>query len=250
MADDLCLGKLPARPNAVLLKFATYADFSALPPVPADFGHEEYVPSIPWGMNGNDVAGVCVVAGGAHETILFNRMAGKTITITTQDTFADFQSITGLPPSPLVGADMQKAAAFRQKYGLRDSTGQRHKIAAYVALRPGDLRELYAAMYLFGAVGVSIHFPTSGFDQFRRHQAWAVVSGMHIEADHYIPCMALRSNIVCVTWGRFQAIRPSFYAAMSDEALAYISQEALIAGKSPEGFDYAALATDLNLLNG
>jgi len=67
---------------------------------------------------------------------------------------------------------------------------------------------------------------------------------------HYVPCVALRSNIVCVTWGRFQAMRPSFYTALCDEAVAYVSQEALIAGKSPEGFDYPALLADLHSLSG
>jgi hypothetical protein len=251
MSDEqLCLGKLPARPNAIKFKLATYTDFSALPPIPKDFGHEEGITD--WGMLGNSQYGDCVVAGGAHEHMLWSRMGGKHLTFNTADVLRDFQAITGVPPSATVGADMQQAASYRQNVGLLGADGKRHKIAAYLEIRPGSLQELYAAMYLFGAVGIGFRFPTNtAFDQFRNRRAWAIVSGMRFDGSgHYVPCVALRSNIVCVTWGRFQAMRPSFYASLCDEAVAYISQEALTAGKSPEGFDYQALLTDLRALRG
>lgn len=244
-----CFGKLPARANAIKFKLSTYADFSALPSIPKDFGHEENMP-VPWGMLGNDNYGCCTVAGGAHESMLWSNMARKPLAFKTADVLRDFQAITGQPPSADVGADMQQAAAYRQRTGLLGADGQRHKIAAYLEIRPGNLTELYAAMYLFGAVGIGIQFPDTAMDQFNSHQAWHIVSGSKIEAGHYIPGVALRSNIVVVTWGRFQAMRPSFFAAYCDEAVAYVTQESLVNGKSPEGFDYAALITDLHNLNG
>ena len=107
-------------------------------------------------------------------------------------------------------------------------------------------------MYLFGAVGIGFRFPSTGFAQFSNHQSWHIVSGMTFDGSgHYVPGVALRGgNIVCVTWGRFQSMRPSFFASLCDEAVAYVSQEALTAGKSPEGFDMPALLADLNALNG
>jgi hypothetical protein len=192
----------------------------------------------------------CVIAGGAHEEVLWNRMGGNVIGFNTSDLLRDFSAITGQPPSPSVGADMQQAASYRRTVGLLDASGVRRKIAAYLEILPGNLPELYQAMYLFGAVGVGIQFPTYAFDQFKNHQSWHIVSGGQIEAGHYIPAVALRSNIVCVTWGRFQAMRPSFYSAYCDEVVAYVTQESLVNGKSPEGFDYAQLVADLNALNG
>jgi hypothetical protein len=251
MADNLKLGKLPARPNAVKFKLRNYLAGTQAIKVPADFGHEEWTnPPISWGMYGNDVYGDCVIAGGAHEEVLWNRMGGRVIGFQTSDLLKDFSAITGQPPSATVGADMQQAASYRRSVGLLDASGVRRKIGAYLEISPGNLSELYTAMYLFGAVGIGIQFPTTAFDQFRRHKAWAVVSGATIDAGHYIPAIALRSNIVIVTWGRFQAMRPSFYSAYCDEAVAYVSPEALVAGKSPEGFDYAALVNDLQALNG
>ena len=245
---NLCLGLNPPRPNSIKLKFSVYTDLAALPKIPADFGHEEYVPPINWGMLGNDQYGDCVVAGGAHEHMLWAKMGGNNITFNATDVLADQRAINGgIPNGPMVGTDMQSAASYRLKYGLLGADGHRHKIAAYVALRPGDLRELYAAMYLFGAVGVGIQVTSAQIDQFRRQKAWAVSAGRY-EGGHYVPCMALRSNIVCVTWGRFQAMRPSFYASENMQTVAYISQEALTNQKSPEGFDYQALLADLQAI--
>jgi hypothetical protein len=249
--DTLCLGKLPARPNAIKFKLATYTDFSALPPIPKDFGHEEYTPPIPWGMLGNNQYGDCVVAGGAHEHMLWAKMGGKNLTFNTSDVLKDFQAITGQPPSANTGADMQQAASYRLHTGLLGADGKRHKIAAYLEIAPGSVRELYAAMYLFGACGIGFKFPNTAFDQFRNRQSWHIVSNMIFDGSgHYVPAFASRSNIVCVSWGRFQAMRPSFYASLCDEAVAYVSQEALVAGHSPEGFDYAALLADLRALHG
>jgi|SRR5580765_300777 len=246
--DDLCLGKLPARTDAVKLHFAAYADWSALPKFPNDFGHEEATPPIEWGVLGNNAYGDCVIAGGAHEHMLWSKMGGKDLRFNTADVLKDFAAITGIPPNPFTGADMQQAANYRLKTGLLGADGKRHKISAYLRLQPGDLRELYTAMYLFGAVGVGVRFPSQWFGQFQRHEAWRITSGMSFTGmGHYVPCIALRSNIVCVTWGRFQAIRPSAMS-LCDEALCYVSQEALVNGKSPEGFDYAGLMADLYAL--
>lgn len=251
ITEDLCLGKLPARANAVSFKLRRYlAGTKAFPIVPKNFGHEEYDPPVNWGMLGNDRYGDCVVAGGAHEHKLWGKMAGKEIGFNTRDVLHDFTAITGQPPAPTTGADMQAAASYRRRVGLMDSEGKRHKVGAYLEINPGDLQELYTAMYLFGAVGIGIQFPSSAFDQFRNHQAWHVVSGSPVENGHYIPGVALRSNIVVITWGRFQAMRPSFYRTYCDEAIAYVSPEALIDGKSPEGFDYATLLKDLAALGG
>lgn len=247
--DDFCLGKLPARPDAVKLHFSAYADLADLPPIPKEFGHEEATPPIPWAMLGNNAYGDCVVAGGAHEHMIWARMGGKQLTFNTADVLADFGAITGIPPNAFTGADMQQAANYRLRTGLMGADGKRHKISAYLRLQPGNLQELRAALYLFGAVGLGLRFPHEWMGQFQRHEAWRITSGMHFTGmGHYVPLVAQRGgNFVGVTWGRFQAIRPSAMS-LCDEAICYVSQEALTAGRSPEGFDYAGLMADLYAL--
>ncbi len=249
MTETHFLGCAPPRPGSVQLKLSAYLDMAALPPIPSSFGHEEQTPPIPWGMLGNDQVGDCVVAGGAHEHMIWSYMGGKPLTFNTADVLKDFTGITGLPPSPLVGADMQQAASYRQRVGLLGADKQRHKIGPYLELAPGNLRELYAAMYLFGAVGIALHLPSTAEQQFNNRQSWHIVGGGYWLGYHYVPCVAVREgNIVIVTWGRMQAMRPSFYVANNVQSIVYLSDEALTGGKSIEGFDRAALLTDMNLI--
>lgn len=241
------LGKLPAREGAVSFRFAQYANAVKLPTPPRTFGHEAAVgPS--WGMLGNDDYGCCVPAGAAHETMLWGHEGGKVPSFTPDNVLADYAAVTGFDPSKPdtdQGTDMSAFAAFRRKTGVVDATDQRHKIAAYLALEPGNLTELYQAAWLFGAVGIGIEFPGSAMAQFDAGKPWTVVRGASIEGGHYVPLVARRQYLEVVTWGKVQRVSTTFLGHYCDEALAYVSAEALTAGKSPEGFDYATLLADL-----
>lgn len=241
-----CLGKTPARRDAIKFKLADFLP-GTKPIYPPDFGHEELIPSVSWGMLGNDRWGVCVIAGALHETMLWNKIAGGTLRFTLTDVSEDFTAITGQPVGPDTGADMQMAASYRRSTGLRDITGKRHKIGAYLAITPGNLQELLTATYLFGAAGIGIAMYQSAMDDFIAHRAWGASKNSGFLGYHYVPVVALRSNLVVVSWGRTQAMRPS-YLANCDEAVAYVSPEELVGNKSPEGFDYALLQSKLAAL--
>jgi hypothetical protein len=102
------------------------------------------------------------------------------------------------------------------------------------------------ALYLFQAVGIGIEFPESAMQQFNSGEPWDVVSGAKVEGGHYIPLVAKRDNLEVVTWGALQQMTPAFYEKYCDEAWAYISEENLKAGKSPEGFNLEQLQADLS----
>jgi hypothetical protein len=249
MADNLFLGCAPPRPGSVQLKLAAYLDVAALPPIPASFGHEEHTPPIPFGMLGNDAWGDCVVASQCHAQQVFSYAGGHPLSFNTSDVGRDFTAITGLPPSPLTGADMQQAASFWLKTGMLAADGKRHRISSYLEIAHGNLKELYAAMYLFGAVGIALHLPSTAQDQFRARQSWHIVRGGYWEGYHAVPAIALREgNIVVVTWGRMISMRPSFYTANNVQSIVYLSDEALTEGKSLEGFDRDALLADMRML--
>jgi len=245
------LGKTPARHEAVKFKFTKYANLSVLPAVPSgDFGHEKMV-THDWGMLGNDTYGCCVWSGGDHEEMVWNAEGAHPVIFTTQNTLADYAACTGFDPNNPdsdQGTDMQVAASYRQKTGLLDANGNRHKVGAYVALRVGDLQELYLASYIFGAVGVGIEVPASAQDQFG-NEPWSVVPGSSIEGGHYVPMVARRSGLIqFLTWGAEQAATEQFYTTYNDESLCYISQEMLTGGKTLEGFDIEQLNADLAAL--
>ena len=249
------LGKLPARPGAIRLKLRTYAYLSVLPTPPAEFGHEALVTEIyamQWGLLGNDSVGDCVVAGGGHETMAWNAAGGLIVPFSTPNTLADYSAITGYDPadpSTDQGADMQVAAAYRQKTGLLDAAGNRHKVGAYLAVDPGDLEMLLTAAYVFEAVGVGITFPQSAMDQFNAGQPWDAVAGSPIEGGHYVPGLARRGGMFkFITWGAEQLATDAFLAANNDENVVYLSPDMLAGGKSLEGFDLAQLTSDLAAL--
>jgi hypothetical protein len=248
----LKLGKKPARPDAVKLKFATYFDKRKLPTPPEIFGRYTRLGHA-WDMLGNDAYGDCVFAGAAHETMLWTHSGSHTVNFTEQDVLWAYSAVTGFDvtkPETDQGTDVQEAAAYRQKTGIRDSEGNLHKINAYVAMRPGNLGDLKIAAYLFGAVGVGIMFPDSAMDQFDKHQVWTPVTKDRPTDGHYVPVVGVNSqrNPVCVTWGRLQALTPDFYETYCDEIVAYLSFDWLKANVSPDAFDLAGLEKDLAAL--
>lgn len=246
------LGKKPARQGAMKFKLANYIDLSALPKPPKTFGHEGLIGS-DWSMLGNDQYGDCVWAGAAHETMLWNKTAGRTVTFDDKAVLSDYSAVTHFNPSDPnsdQGTDMVEAASYRRKTGIADAQGNRHQVAAYLSIKPGSLTEHYIAMYLFGAVGIGIEFPASAMDQFNKGKNWSVVSGSRVEGGHYIPLVAKRTNLECVTWGKIQKMTLGFFRKYNDESVAYVSEEALTNNKSPEGFDSAQLQADLAKLPG
>lgn len=244
------LGKLPARPDAVKLKMASYIDFSKFPPPPPSFGHDAGITG--WGMLGNDNYGDCVWAGAAHETILWDREAAHKAKFTEANVLSDYTAVTGFKPNDPntdQGTDMSLAAKYRQKTGVIDKYGKRHTVAAYLALRKGNLEEHILACYLFGAVGLGIEVPSSADQQFSDGRPWDVVPGDTIEGGHYVPLVGRGDGFLrVVTWGKVQKMTTKFFETYNDESIAYVSLEALTNNKSPEGFDAQTLLADLGKL--
>ena len=245
------LGKLPARPGAISFKFSKYFKVAALPTPPAVFGHQALVSA--YGVLGNDQYGDCVLAGGAHETMLWDNEGGASVQFTDASVLSDYSALTGFNPADPAtdqGTDMQAAASYRRTTGLIDANNVRHRVDAYVAPETGNLDELLAATYLFGAVGFGFQFPASAMTQFNAGQPWSVVPGSPIEGGHYTPIVGRRANgnLVCITWGEIQEMEPSFAQSLNDESVAYLSLESLKNNVSPENFDLATLQADLNAL--
>ena len=249
----LKLGKTKARPGAVKFKLAKYVVKAELPTPPKVFGDQDLVTGS-WGMLGNDDYGDCVWAGAAHETMLWNKEANSVVAFQTKGVLSDYSKVTGFDPKDAEdtdnGTDMQVAASYRRKTGVKDANGKRHKVAAYLALKPGDYNQLVLAMYLFGAVGIGIQFPESAMKQFDQGKPWSVVPGPKPKDGHYIPGFGRdkKGNIIVVTWGKLQLMTPGFYRRYCDEVVAYISTEALTNGASRNGVKIDQLKADLKAI--
>lgn len=249
--QELKLGKTDARPEAVKFKLRNFVDLSTLPKPPKRFGHEDLIEKKSWGMLGNDKFGSCVFSGAAHETMMWTLECGKSTKFDDKSVLSDYSAVTGFDPSnPNTdnGTDMKNAAAYRRDTGIVDAAGIRHKVAAYLSIEAGNLTEHYIAMYLFGAVGIGIQFPNSAMEQFNKNKTWTVIKNSRIVGGHYIPLVAKRRSLQCVTWGQTQAMSIGFFNKYNDESIVFLSEEALVSRKSPEGFDYDGLVKSLNLL--
>jgi hypothetical protein len=235
------------------LKLKTYFKPAKLPPVPKVVGRPWLIKPGHWGMMANDTVGDCVLAGGAHETMLFNADAQCPVAeFTDQNVLADYSAITGYVPGDEntdQGTDPDAAASYRRKTGLIDASGVRHKIDVYADLKNRDLDQLALAVFLFGVAGIGVNLPQKAMDQFNRFDVWKVALPDRILGGHYIPCVGRNSagNYLFVTWGRLQAATPSWVRRYMVGGIAYMSRERLNAqGLSPQGYNAAALNDDFN----
>ena len=245
----LKFGKTPARADAVSLKFSTVFNAPLLPKPPTSFGHYNLMPDGNFFMLANDIWGDCVWAGAAHEHMLWTLEGGSPRAhFTSRDVLSDYSAATGFDPNKPAtdrGTDMQVAAAYRQKTGIVDTYGNRHKIDAYAALKVGDTDQLAQAAWIFGAVGVGVNVPSSMIDQFKSNQVWSIASGDTIEGGHYIPLVGrdAHGNFLFITWGRIQAATPDWVSEYMDEGICYLSLETLNKSSkvTPENFNQDAL---------
>jgi len=103
--------------------------------------------------------------------------------------------------------------------------------------------------YLFGAVGIGLQLPSSALVQSEQGLPWDVVADASIDGGHYVPLVGRRADgLHVIGWGAIQLMTEDFLAQYCDEALAYVSQECLLDQKSPEGFAYDDLISDLAAL--
>jgi hypothetical protein len=206
-------GKKPARLESYALHFADYMDPRImLPQVPANFGHDGLISDYP--MLANDTVGDCVIAGGLHETQVWNAEGGRTVQMSDACAIKNYSAITGYDPTRTAadgtnptdqGTDVTAAAQWRITNGLVDAVGATHKIGAFVFVNPLSLVELRTAAYIFGAIGIGLDFPQSAMEQFGEGLPWTVVPASPSLGGHYVPLVGWRNGFaVLVSWGREQ----------------------------------------------
>ena len=241
---------LPWQPEAIKLKMSNYLVSSALPPIPATFGHvHSPAPRGGWGMLGNDKAGDCVYAGWCHEEIVWAWATEKPIPrFTTAVVLPQYFSLTGGKDT---GLDPIAAANWRISNGLADADGVIHKVKSFGSV-VGQV-EVEQAVYLFGVCGIGLALPDTAEQQFHDREPWNDLTSEPNEKNgHYVPVVGKNSKgqLMVVTWGRLHGMTPAYFNRYAVGGLCYFSQEYLTeTGKSPELFDEAQLDADLAALS-
>lgn len=260
--SQLKLGKKPATKDERDLLFSRFVNLAALPTPPSYFGHAGAWTN--WKMLGNGPdetvapgfggAGDCVFAGAGHETMLWNKLGGKTARFTGANSISDYSAVTGYvigDDSTDQGTMVRDALKYRKNTGIVDYNGKRHKIGAYIRLDPKSWTQLMTAVYIFGSVGIGFEFPDSAMEQFDAGERWDVVPGAQIEGGHYVPVMGRPAKSLgsCVTWAKRKVFTRNFYETYNDESWVMVSEEELVNGKNERGFDFAALNNALAQIN-
>jgi hypothetical protein len=247
------LGKQDPVKGAYKLHLVDYIKTVKLPTPPTPFGWDYLITD--WGMLANDQIGDCVIAGGLHETLMWNAAARNAVNLSDASAIANYSAVTGYDPTKVAddgsnptdnGTNVEQAARYRVTHGLVDADGKTHTIAGYLALNPGDLAQMASAAWIFGAVGLGLQLPDYAMTQLQNGQTWDVQDGGTIEGGHYVPIVGKTADGLwkVVTWGQIQTVTDAFIAKYCDEALVYLSAEMMANGVTLDGLNWQQLQDD------
>lgn len=234
-------GKLGARPAVfpAALRDLTFYVAGDLPKPPASVP----VPDVAdWGMDGNDTAGDCGVAGINHLLMSAAADAGETETFPAADQVVSYYfTYTGGQDSGVVLSDF---LAYVRKTGFYG-----HTVSAYAPVQVHDVTTLTTALWLYDAVYCGITVTQAMMDAFQSGKPWdsAAVEGEPV-GGHCVPAVGYSDEgLTVITWGQPQLITWPAWHAISTEAWAVLVGE--LAGGDGHGIDLAALQADLGKLD-
>lgn len=196
-----------------------------------------------WEMLANDALGDCTVAAALHLDMCWLTNVGSAFMPTDAQAIAAYSAITGYnpdDPSTDQGAVELDVLNYWRKTGIAG-----HKILGFAALEPKNINHIKQSVYLFGGTYIGVQLPLSAQGQ----ASWSVV-GNGISGDsapgswggHAVCVVGYDAGgLWVVTWGQLLYMTWAFWNAYCDEAYAVFSTDMLAAGRSPQGFDLAAL---------
>jgi hypothetical protein len=273
MINILKTGKLPFKEDKRDLKHSDYRIERTIAPIITPFGMDKIAKyqNLNWCMLGNgpddtvkkgfEGAGDCVLACAGHSTILWTTEAGDPVSITGANSISDYSSITGYvigDDSTDQGTDMRTALLYRQKTGIVDAKGIRHKIGPFVGLdwkkldSNGNPYEIFEGLDIYDAVEIGINFPDSAMTQFNANQDWTVVKGSKIDGGHAI-CQIVAFDgtwYYIVTWGKCIRMHKDFFNAYIEEAWGIFTPDMLnpTTGLNIDGYNSTQLLVDFNAI--
>lgn len=251
----MLLGKKAPKFDARTLHLAKYLT-AALPPSPPAKSWIRASKMQRWPMMLNDRLGDCVIASKGHLIQLDTALVvpHRVATLTDRQVLAGYEAVGGyVPGDPATdqGCVMLDALNYWRRTGYGG-----HKLAAFAAVRPLDTGHVRASINLFGAAEIGLGLPLTARQQVG--DVWDVVgdgktgdSAPGSWGGHCVPVPDYDADeLVCITWGAVQRMTQRFFNAYCDEAYAPLPPDWLAANRAPNGFDLAALLTDLSLVTG
>ncbi len=240
------LGKLPVRTDVRTLSLARYVDPAKLPPPPATLDLADRVRD--WPMYANDTIGDCTCAAAAHMIEAWTaESAGQAVEVTVQDVLDAFDHVKRVDPlTGEAGAVELDVLNYWRKTGIGG-----HAIVAYARVSVHDEYLVRTAAWLFGGLYIGLQLPLTA----QRQPTWDWTGSLSGPAapgswgGHAVDVVRYgAAGLTVVTWGALKELTWSFWQRYCDEAYCLISTDFLAGGRTPDGFDLAALEADLALV--
>jgi hypothetical protein len=240
------LGRKAPRRDSRTLQLANYVDHGVLPQVPPKFDWGRAVDK--WPVMLNDRLGDCTCAAVGHTLQCWSANVGQEVILPDDEILHLYEAVSGYDPA--TGANDDGAVELDVLNYWRQTGVAGHKIAAYVALEPGNHDHMRIATFLFGAVYTGIALPQT----IQGQEVWSVppegLTGAGAPGSlggHAVPIIGYdAAGLLCVTWGYIQRLTYGFWAAYGEEAYGILSPDWTTGAKrAPNGFDITALQDDL-----
>jgi hypothetical protein len=229
------LGKHPKKFNHKNLQLARY-----LPKLPAPLPAVDHASRLPAniGMMGNDVYADCTVAAAGHMVQSWTTYAERgMLTIPDAQILAAYKTVS--PNDD--GAYMLDVLNLWRKTGIGPD-----KIEAFVEVGAADLTQAKLAIEYFGSCYIGMSLP-----DVNTFGPWTTPTGAPNPNNGHAVCLLnydeASKMFLVATWGEIVLMSFAWFQKYMDEGYAVLDDISLIqaSGKSPEGFDWAALQDDL-----
>jgi len=178
--------------------------------------------------------------------------SSKSVTIPDSEIVKAYSDVSGYNPS--TGENDKGAAALDALNYWRKTGIANHTIFAYAKINVLNIPHVKYAIYLFGGAYLGFQLPLSAQTQ----DIWDVpptgtTTGNGVAGSwggHCVCAIGYDSQFIyLISWGQIKKATWAFFSAYCDEAYVIISQDFANSGKTPNGFDFTTLQSDLQALS-
>lgn len=245
--SSMKLGKRAARHDARTLHLASYLTNALKPP-----------PRRRWstkmtnlGVMLNDQLGCCTIAAKGHLIQTWTANAGTQVIVPDSAILTGYEKACGYDPNDPntdQGGQMIDVLNYFRQTGIGG-----HKLFAYVALEPKNKTHIELGVDLLGGCDLGLALPISAQGQ----TVWSVPAGGPVGDGtpgswglHDVPIIDYGPvGPTCISWGKIITMTWSFFQTYVDEAYGLLSEDwANSQKKSPSGFEFLALKSDLQAI--
>ena len=241
-------GLRPADHSRAHLKFCDF--LTALPTAPL----VDIAPNLSYPMDGNDVAGDCVVAGWDHfRQVVTQLLTGTGLNFTQDEIWAFYKTqnpnfdptststLYGPGSSADNGMNIQAFLEYLQ---------QNKYILGFARIDFKNPQELQAAIYIGLAIMTGVVLDQVQMSQFNSG-TWDYDSTSLVDGGHCIPLVGYPNNgATCVTWAQLINLTEPFIVNQMDEAWFVLTQYHLDHPNFRDNFDVEGFAKAVSEITG